>query len=231
MPKTYSGDPEIEEAVRKIARQRRMARPPMPDGRELRTIRTRNRIVDAMLDLICEGDLAPTAKRISERAQVSDRSLFQHFPDLEALLAAAADRQVERVGHLLAPQPAQGTLQERLDAFTQRRAEGYETIAPVRRAGRLQEPFSPAIATRLTLAREAGRRDVAETFAAELSKRPKADRDELLAALDAASSWNAWESLRTHNALTPEAAARAMRRTLTALLTQPTKKEGASWNI
>ena len=44
------------------------------DGRLGRGTRARTAVVDALLDLIEEGDLRPTAPRIAERAGVSLRS-------------------------------------------------------------------------------------------------------------------------------------------------------------
>ena len=55
------------------------------DGRTVRAERTRQALVDALLSLLDEGQLQPTAERIAVRAGVSERSVFQHFPDREAL--------------------------------------------------------------------------------------------------------------------------------------------------
>src|SRR3989304_5263636 len=60
------------------------------DGRSARAARTRDAVVEALLTLIEEGDLRPTAQRVAEHARVSLRSVFQHFRDLESLFAAAA---------------------------------------------------------------------------------------------------------------------------------------------
>ncbi len=67
------------------------------DGRTVRAERTRQAIVDALLTLLDEGELRPTAERIAERAEVSERSVFQHFPDREALFEAVARQQWERI--------------------------------------------------------------------------------------------------------------------------------------
>ena len=60
---------------------------PPTDGRTLRSLRTREAIVDATIGLLEDGDLRPTAPRVAERASVSVRSVFQHFDDLETLHA------------------------------------------------------------------------------------------------------------------------------------------------
>jgi AcrR family transcriptional regulator len=190
------------------------------DGRAARANRTRRAVVDALLGLIEEGDLRPTAPRIAERAGVSLRSIFQHFNDLEALFAAAAARQLEQLSALVAPVSTDAPLTHRLDAFVAQRARVLEALTPVSRASRLQEPGSAALrSTRQRLLRR-GRAEVAAVFAAELRRRPGADRVELLDALDAASSWQTWEALRAHQRLSTARARRVMRRTLAALLAE-----------
>ncbi len=80
------------------------------DGRRARALRARDAIVDALLDLMQEGQVRPTAAQIAARAGVSLRTVFQHFRDLEALFAAAADRQTARLLALAGEVPATGPL-------------------------------------------------------------------------------------------------------------------------
>ena len=188
------------------------------DGRSARAARTRDAVVEALLTLIEEGDLRPTAQRVAEQARVSLRSVFQHFRDLESLFAAAADRQVERLGPAPLDLPPSAPLEKRLDAFVAARSRILEQISPVRRAARLQEPFSEEIAQRLRWSRNAFRTEAERLFAPELALRPESERRGLLAALATASDWNAWEALRQHNELSVQEARRAMRRTMHALL-------------
>jgi TetR/AcrR family transcriptional regulator of autoinduction and epiphytic fitness len=194
------------------------ARPAPGDGRTARALRTREAVASALLDLLEAGELRPGARRIAARAGVSERTVFQHFEDLESLLAAAADRQRDRLVRDLAPVPAEGPLPTRIEALVGARATLYERIAPVRRAALLHEPFSPAIAGRLDAMRRALRAEVRRVFSAELAARPPAERRELLDALAAATSWSVWEQLRRHAGLGPRRAARAMSRTVGALL-------------
>jgi AcrR family transcriptional regulator len=188
------------------------------DGRLARGERARGQVIDALLELVREGDLRPTAPRIAERARVSLRTVFHHFADLEALFAAAADRQSESLRRLAVPIGPDGPLTRRLDAFVQQRARLLETIAPVRRAALLMEPFSKEIAARLADTRRLGMSEVTRVFAAELGARPPAARRELAAALHAVSGFPTWETLRRHQGLPPARARRVMRRMLAALL-------------
>jgi len=188
------------------------------DGRAARAQRTRDAVVDAILALIEQGDLRPTAQRVAERAGVALRTVFQHFEELDALHAAAADRQVQRVFALARPVPRGGPLAPRLDAFVAQRARLLEAISPVRRSALLLEPWAPEIHARLRAVRALGRREVQRVFEPEITARPPAERRELLEAMTVAASWSAWEALRAHQGLSPAQARRVIARTLRALL-------------
>ncbi len=188
------------------------------DGRLARSARARTAVVDALLDLIGEGDLRPTAPRIAERAGVSLRLVFHHFTDLEALFAAAAERQFTRIRHLTRPLPTTGPCARRLAAFVRQRVRVLEGITPVRRAALLLESFSPEVATRLDQVRALALAEVTRVFASELAGRPPVVRRELAAALGAASGWSVWHALRAHQRLSRPRAARVLTRMLTALL-------------
>ena len=67
------------------------------DGRTVRGQRTRQALVDALFALLDDGRAASHGERIAQRAGVSERSVFQHFPDREALFEAVARQQWERM--------------------------------------------------------------------------------------------------------------------------------------
>jgi AcrR family transcriptional regulator len=195
---------------------------PQTDGRLARGERARTAICDAMLDLIEQGDLRPTAPRIAERAGVSLRTVFQHFRDLEALFATVSDRHAARLRPVLQPIQTDGSLEERIDAFVRQRARFLEALTPVRRSAVLMEPFSPEVARQLGRVRKLGRVEVERVFAIELGRRSPAERREIVAALTAASCWATWESLRRHQGLALPAARKVLARTMAALLTART---------
>src|SRR5919206_4758908 len=100
-----------------------MSAPTVADGRNLRSERTRTALATAYLDLLTEGDLRPTAERISERAGCSPRSVFKHFPDRESLFAAATEIQEQRVRDLITESPdPTAPLDERIRDFVAQRA-------------------------------------------------------------------------------------------------------------
>jgi len=190
------------------------------DGRAERGERTRDAVVNAMLDLIEEGDLQPTAPRIAERAGVALRTVFHHFEDLEALFAVAAQRQMQR--HLarmpFVPRDAPPT--ERLNAFVASRSAALEAISPVRRSALLSEPFSRVIAGHLAWIRRRGQQEIERVFAPELHRLTPSARRDTIEGLTAAASWSTWEALRAHQGLSVAQARRVLKRMLAALLRQ-----------
>lgn len=188
------------------------------DGRTVRAERTRQALVDALLALLDEGQVQPTAERISARAGVSERSLFQHFADREALYQAVAVQQYERIVPTLDPIDASLPLEERIEAFTSQRGRLLETVTPVRRAALLLEPESEVVSGWLQSTRRQKAREVERVFRPELEKLEQRERGVRLSALVAASAWTAWEGLRAHQRLSEDRARAAMRATLAALL-------------
>jgi AcrR family transcriptional regulator len=174
--------------------------------------------VTALLSLLEEGVLSPTAERVAERAHVSERSIFQHFGDAEALFSAAAVRQYERIMPTLHVIDPELPIEERLDEFVAQRARLLERVKGVRRAALLREHESETIAAWLSAARRAKAREVETVFEPELSALPDYSRATVRAAMVAAAAWPAWESYRIHQRLGFERARAAMRLTLASLI-------------
>ena len=110
--------------------ERPIGRPSSPvetDGRRARAERNRDAVVEAILDLLCEGVQHPTAEAIAERSGVSVRSVFRHFDDLESLHAAAVDRHSERIRDLFVPPPSTGSLASRIDGLAARRSSAVRS--------------------------------------------------------------------------------------------------------
>jgi TetR/AcrR family transcriptional regulator, regulator of autoinduction and epiphytic fitness len=172
---------------------------PVTDGRSARSQRTREAVVDALLALIREGDPRPTAKQIAERANISLRSVYVHFDDLEDLFLAVAQRQMVLVGTMIEPISSDLPLPERIVAMCTLRARIFEEVGPVRRAAELQAPFSRTLSKLMKDVRKGSREGIATVFAPELSPLPEPARRMRVAALDAALSGESWDLLReTH---------------------------------
>jgi TetR/AcrR family transcriptional regulator of autoinduction and epiphytic fitness len=191
---------------------------PTVDGRAARSARTRDAVVHALLALIAEGDVRPTAGRIAERAGISLRSVYVHFDDRDDLFNAAAREQRNRVFSLTRKLPATGPFETRLAAFVEQRCRVLEAIAPVAKAAALQEPFSPALAATAKAARHFSRSELERVFATELANIDTPTRDRALDACDALTGAEGWAFLRVHRGLDEHAARETLSTSLRLLL-------------
>lgn len=188
------------------------------DGRVQRSARTRRLVVEAFLDLLCEGELHPTAQQVAASSGVSMRSIFRLFEDVDALHAAAIAAQLDRVTHLILPPRSAGPLSQRIRALVNRRAELFEAIAPVRRFAVRLAPTSPPIRADQERANNYLRAQVAELFDAELGDLPAARRCDVLDALDVLTSFEVWDRMRVSQQLTATEVRRIVARAVASLL-------------
>ena len=97
------------------------------DGRRLRSERSRKSMIDAALELIEEGNFAPTAKQISARAGVGIRSFFRQFEDMDQFFAAVDEHTVGSFWEsFLHEGDREGELPERLDSILATYAKAFE---------------------------------------------------------------------------------------------------------
>lgn len=170
------------------------------DGRTARAQRTQRAVVEALVDLLTEGD-EPSAARIAERAGVSLRSLYVHFATLEDLYRAAGEVATERAIALLEPIDPAAPRVDRIRSLCRQRGRLYEELGPLRRAAARRAGTSPALAEQRRFALDASRDQVARVFAAELAALPTRERRRRVAALDASVSGESWDLVRTVHGL------------------------------
>jgi len=185
------------------------------DGRRARRQRSRDLAVDAMLDLIDEGVLRPTAQQVADRSGVSLRSIFRIFEDVQSLHEAATARQASRVGHLFVPIVAVGDLEQRAAATAAALARLYEAVGPIRRAALRLAPESEVFAERLRQARRWLRDELDRVFQPELER---VDLPTRSAALEALCSFEAWDQLRRGQELAEPDATAVVRTTIVDLI-------------
>jgi AcrR family transcriptional regulator len=154
--------------------------------------KTRHAIAEALLGLLREGGQVPTADSIAARAGVSRRSVFVHFPHLDALYVEAGRIQAEHLLAVAEPVEPGLPLGQRIDRFVAQRERVYEVMTPVRRVALGAAPGSAVLSRLIDEADAWLRAEVAEVFAAELADREPSAVD----AIDAAVSWASWYHLR-----------------------------------
>ena len=106
--------------------------PTPTDGRTARRDRNRTAVLDAVIELFDEDDLSPGVHEVARRSGVSLRSVYRYFDDVDALIAAAIERQYERSRpHFTIPRLGQGPLAERIERFCRARVALYLRVRTV----------------------------------------------------------------------------------------------------
>jgi AcrR family transcriptional regulator len=163
--------------------------------------------------------MRPTASDIANRADVSLRLVFHHFEDMEALYRAVFRLQNDRLRPLLLDGVKEDTpIAQRVSDFVRDRSLYLEEIAQVYRATRLFAPNAPSLDEHLQAARAVLRNQVADLFGSELRRFSGTERRERLLAMQAATSFASWETLRVDMGLEVSRAEAVLRRELRSQL-------------
>ena len=188
------------------------------DGRRARGERTRLAVLEALLRLVEDGELRPTAQAVAAKAGVALRTVYHHFEDVEALRRMALDLQLRRHSELLVTVDPKSELDERIHVVARQCRKLFEAVTPIRRAAMFDEQSSPEMAEGLRRARLVRRNFVTSAFAGELAKRSGEGRT-LHDAIDAATSWESWYYTRSSLDRSAVAAEKILALTLHDLLT------------
>ena len=161
------------------------------DGRRQRTERSRQLIVDAMLGLIEEGILVPTAQQVSERAGVGIRTVFRHFSDMESLFVTA-DAQIRVLYQkLFEDGDREGTLEQRLQHAVKQYGIGYEAVGNQFLSTKAQLWHYQGLKQQYGLAQRQLRKEL-EDWLPELQAMSPDQRE----MVDAVASFETWHRLR-----------------------------------
>jgi AcrR family transcriptional regulator len=156
-------------------------------------------MLDAALDLLAEG-AEVNAETIAERAEVSTRSVYNHFPTARELVAGIYERGAEQVQPLLAKLPSIDVpFEERVSQWVHIWARIQEQIAPIRWRALVAEDRHPELQPEEAELRRRLRLEIKRVFPEICGRQAQAG------ALAAADSLM-WRSLRHHQGLSFEAA-------------------------
>ena len=185
-------------------------------GDAARGERTRLKVIEALLDLVDEGTVRPTAQEVATRAGVALRTVYHHFEDVEALRRLALDLQMRRHAEILKPIDTGGDLGERIEVIANQCRRLFEALTPIRRATMFDEQSSPEMAEGIAYCTRTRRDHVIDTFAPELRR---SGTDAVMTdAVDLVTSWPTWEYARASLGRSPAAATRVMVASLKSLL-------------
>ena len=183
------------------------------DGRVERSRRNRQAIVEALLELIAQGELLPTGEQVASRAGVGLRTVFRHFEDMDSLHAEIHTRVRRLVRPLLEDPAAEGGLEERVRALVQQRANAFERMTPFMRSGEIQRWRSSFLQqTHAETVREL-RANLRHALT-EIESLPAPMQQ----AVELVTSYEAWSRLRSEQGLGRERADETVRAALLALL-------------
>ena len=184
------------------------------DGRRKRSERSRAAIITATLNLIDNGNFAPTARQIAEEAGIGLRSFFRHFDDMEALMDTI-DQHMRGYYEPLFVRPFKdGTLEERIEDIVIDRSEAYERLKKIMMTSQAQLWRSEVVQKNYAR-NQKGLRKHLEKWLPELKSQNPANRE----AAHAAASFENWHRLRQHQGLNLSDARKAMIVAITSLLT------------
>ena len=126
---------------------------PRKQPRQARSTQTRRRVLDAAAHIFStHGYAAGTTNRIAEAAEMSIGSLYQYFPNKDAILAALIDEHIEAGGELLAQRSRDGlpsSLESTLRLFVRATIDNHCDDPALHRVLFEQAPRSAALLERL----------------------------------------------------------------------------------
>jgi AcrR family transcriptional regulator len=185
------------------------------DGRVRRGERSGHAIVEALLELIGDGIMEPTAQQVATRAGVGIRTVFRRFSDMESLYAEMGARVHAAAAPLVLDAQPSGDLMTRARELVSRRVVFFERIAPFKRSANLKRWRSPFLRDRHA--------DLVRRLRADLLRwLPELDHapDALVEALDLVTSFEAWDRLRTEQRLGRERAQAALERMVLGIVAE-----------
>lgn len=185
----------------------------MVDGRIIRREKSRQRIIDAVVQLINDGVGAPTAEQVGALAGVTMRTVFRHFSDMEALYREVISGLKVQSDALHVDFDPDLPWQEEFDRLLKRRAVLFEKFMPRAITAQALRHHSAVI-----------NQDV-QQYSKQMRQRleqvlPKSfvNNAIALAGIDALMSWDMWIRLRRDQKLSSRRAAEVIRSAVAAIL-------------
>ena len=186
------------------------------DGRNRRAAETRRKIIAAAKAMIAETSTAPTVVAVAKRADVSVRSVFQHFGDVESLFVTVVDSVRD---DLVVPPPSRSSrpMAARIVSVVENLAQSVRQDRAAAGRGRpVRQPSGPDRARQAV--QDELREATLEAFAPGVRRPERAGQGRAADAIGAALSLEAWIVLRRRDGLSFERATAVWRLTLEALL-------------
>jgi AcrR family transcriptional regulator len=177
----------------------------LSDGRKARGQASRRKLVAAMIALVKEGSVAPTAEQVAGRAAVGLRTVFRHFADMESLYREISTEVMQLITPQLNTPFKAADWRGRLDEMIERRSRLFEAVLPFRIATETLRHSSPTLQQNqvllVQLQDQLLRRVLPETLQQDVA---------VFGALNLALSIGTWQQLRLEQQLDQATARRVM---------------------
>ena len=184
-----------------------------PDRRKLRSVRSNQKILNALVTLIRSGNFTPRAQDIARVSGLSLRTVFRHIEDMESLYRELTTQMEQKLlPHLQRPYTSQDW-REQLSEMIQRRVVAFEEMLPLRTAADQKRFQSDVLQQDYLRVNELQRTLLIEVLPLAILGDP-----DLLDAMDMTVSFATWRRLRYDQGISTEAAERVVRRTVSALI-------------
>lgn len=199
---------------------------PRIDGRNLRAESTRRKIIVGARALVEEQGRLPKVADVARRSDVSVRSVFQHYQDVETLFIAVVDAIADDLEGMRQDIDDGGTLEDRVQELSEQQGWLYERLMPAVLAGRQLNPPPLSLVERAERHRAALRQRLETIFHVEVESLTSAAQAETLEALQIVAGWDCWIALRQRQGMEVERATTTMGRLILAVLRSATNNAG-----
>src|SRR5581483_3661230 len=183
------------------------------DGRKHRSQKSQARIVNAMLELVAQGNLEPSADQIADIAKVGRRSVFRHFKDMDTLYREMTNSIATTMGSIVL-QPFQAADWEgRVLELVDRRAVGFEKMKPFLLAGQVHRHRSSYLKGSHAQFVQMLRQILLGLLPKEIARNA-----DLVEALDVLLSFGTWSRLRDDQGLSVARSKRVLKQAIQSVL-------------
>jgi AcrR family transcriptional regulator len=165
----------------------------------LRSARTKQRIIEAFLELLREGNPDPRVGEIAERAGCAVRSIHERFVSVNELHGAAAEYALNQAIALAPLANADADRQTRISAQVRTRGGTCERTLPLWRLLLAGQSISPGLRDKVTVARKMIGLRLEEMYRPELATLPATERRKLLVTLEALTEFESWGLMREYH--------------------------------
>lgn len=166
-----------------------------------------------MLELVREGDVAPSAETVADRAGVGRRTVFRLFTDMEGVYREMHAIMVAKIAPMFQAPFAATNWRDRLDEIIDRRARMFEEMLPIKSGADAHKHRSSFLQREHKKITRLQRDTLLAVLPASI-----AAQTERVEALDLTLSFEVWRRLRQEQRLPPAQAVGVLRRLVRALV-------------